>query len=113
LDRDNYHFVGRILVVPTELGGRKVGFHSGYRGQFFYQFKNEPGTDWVASYDFQEEMVNPGMEVDLFGNLAGGAIDLANRFGLNVGDQFGLREGKRIVAIGSIIYSKFDNNGRL
>ena len=104
----DYHLEASIYMVETEFGGRSTGVFDRYRGQFFWHINHVETTDWDASYFFEGGQVAPGecafCKIILSPNL----IECSKgRF--KKGGQFGIREGSRIVGVGTILSSKVKN----
>ena len=96
-------------MIPSEFGGRKSAVHSGYRGQFFWHINDQSCTDWLADSYFDKEKVEPGQTAKIKIKLAGTIVELGKKTGMPAGMQFGLREGSRIVAVGVITESLYQN----
>ena len=105
---DNHELEGEVFVIPTEMGGRKTAIHSGYRGQFFWNFNNEPCTDWLAETYFENDIISLGETAKCKIKLAGTIVELGKKNKMPSGHQFALREGHKIVAIGVITKSKYE-----
>lgn len=105
---DNFELEGRIFVIPTEFGGRETAIQSGYRGQFFWHINHVDGTDWLAESYFENDLVKPGESARIRIRLAGTINELGRQTGIPSGRQFALREGSRIVAVGVITKSKYE-----
>ena len=103
-----YHLEASVYLIETEFGGRSTAVHDGYRGQFFWHINHVASTDWDASYVFDGGQVDPGQ-------CAGCKIVLSSNLlkcsegSLPKGQQFGIREGSKIVGVGTILFSKVKN----
>ena len=109
---ENYELEGNIFVIPTEFGGRRTAIHSGYRGQFFWHINHVEGTDWLAESYFENDLVEPGQSTRIRIRLAGTISELGRKTGIPTGRQFALREGSRIVAVGVITSSQYEQGER-
>jgi len=105
---DNHELEGTVYVIPTEFGGRETGIHSGYRGQFFWHINHEDSTDWLVESFFENDLVEPGQSARTKIRLAGTISELGRKTGMPSGRQFALREGARIVAVGVITKSQYE-----
>ncbi|MEM7206404.1 MAG: hypothetical protein AAF434_01140 [Pseudomonadota bacterium] len=104
---EEFDLLAKVEVVKTEFCGRTQPMFDGYRGQFFWHINDEPCTDWLASYIFEHGELHPGASSKCKIQLAGTIKELgAGKF--EKGDQFAIREGARIVAIGSILEVKLN-----
>lgn len=104
---ENHELEGNVFVIPTEFGGRESAVHSGYRGQFFWHINHEAGSDWLAESYFEGDLVEPGQSARVKIRLAGTISELGRKTGIPAGRQFALREGSRIVAVGVITRSQY------
>lgn len=104
----NHELEGTVLIVPTAYGGRSTPVFSGYRGQFFWHINHEPCTDWLAETYFENDKVDPGEPARCKIKLAGTILDLGRSKGISAGSQFALREGARIIAVGTVTESLFE-----
>ncbi len=95
-------------MIPTEYGGRSTSAFSGYRGQFFWHINNEPCTDWLAETYFEGDSLEPGKSCKVKIRLTGTILELGKKDGFNIGRQFALREGSKIVAVGVITESIYN-----
>ncbi len=105
----DHEIEGIVYAVPEKYGGRKREIHSGYRGQFFWHINDEPGTDWLSETYFENDIVAPGGAAKCKIKLAGTILELGKTTGMPKGSQFALREGARIVAVGVITKSKYED----
>ena len=98
---NDYHLLANVFVIPTEFGGRKQPIKNSYRGQFFWHINDVNCTDWVAEYWFE----NGKIELNESGTckIKLGPNILAVHKGFEIGKQFAIREGARVVAVGSIV----------
>lgn len=85
----------RIYFLTPEEGGRSTPAFTGYRPQFYYN-----GRDWDASHIYPDnETVNPGETARTFL----GFMSPEEHFGkINIGMEFQIREGSRIVGKGVV-----------
>ena len=104
----NHELEGEIFVVPSEFGGRQSAVLSCYRGQFFWHIKHEACTDWLAESYFENDRVEPGQSARIKIKLGGSVCDLGRATGIPAGRQFALREGSKIIAIGIITRSEYE-----
>ena len=103
-----YHLEARVYLIETEFGGRSSAVHDGYRGQFFWHINHVEGTDWDASYIFEGGQVDPGQYAGCKIVLSPNLLKFSEgRF--PKGQQFGIREGSKIVGVGTILVSKVKN----
>ncbi|MDF7802097.1 hypothetical protein P4C99_21680 [Pontiellaceae bacterium B1224] len=105
---DNHELEGEVYAIPTEIGGRKTPIHSGYRGQFFWHFNNDLGTDWIAETYFENDIIQLGETANCKIKLAGSILEIGKKNKMPSGRQFALREGSKIVAVGIITKSKYE-----
>ena len=103
----DYDLLTKVELVKTEFSGRETPVFDGYRGQFFWHINDEPCTDWLAEYFFEHGELHPGSSSRCKIRLAGTIKDLAGG-NFPVGNQFAIREGSRIVAVGKILENKND-----
>ena len=103
----DHELEGIIYVIPEAFGGRKTPIVSGYRGQFFWHINDEHCTDWLAEHYFEHDTVAPGETARCKIKLAGTILELGKKTGIPIDRQFALREGARIVAVGTITKSRF------
>ncbi len=84
-------FDADLLVVSTEDGGRSTPFFDGFSPEFYFK------TDITGTINLPKgkEMVNPGENVSA-------TVTLAESIALDVGTEFSIREGGRIIANGKI-----------
>ncbi|MEM7010677.1 MAG: hypothetical protein AAF585_04255 [Verrucomicrobiota bacterium] len=109
---DNHQLEGSVYVIPTELGGRATGIRSGYRGQFFWHINHEDCSDWLAESYFENDLIEPGQSARIKIRLGGAIKVLGQKSGMPPGSQFALREGSKIVAVGVITKSQFEETNR-
>ncbi|MGH1485454.1 MAG: hypothetical protein ACRBCI_04485 [Cellvibrionaceae bacterium] len=102
LSLERYDLLANVKMIETEFSGRKTPVFDNYRGQFFWHVNDERCTDWLAAYIFEHGELHPGQSSKCKIILAGTIKELAIGQFKN-GAQFAIREGSRIVAIGSII----------
>lgn len=90
-------FQARIYILQESEGGRKTGFTTGYRPQFFFRVNNVSGKIILPSELENNEilLVNPGDNVVLI-------VELVKAVVLNVGLRFVIREGKKTIGAGFI-----------
>ncbi|BFM13652.1 hypothetical protein R50072_38050 [Simiduia litorea] len=104
----DYHLKAKVYVIEAEFGGRQSAISDGYRGQFFWHINGVSSTDWDARYVFEGGQINPGesglCKIVVSDNLL---MYSGGKFSKN--QQFGIREGSRIVAVGVIINNKAKN----
>jgi len=104
----DYHLKAKVYVIETEFGGRQGAIFDDYRGQFFWHINDVDCNDWDARYVFEGGQINPGessnCKIVVSDNLlkySGGRFSKSQ--------QFGVREGSRIVAVGVILSNKAKN----
>jgi translation elongation factor EF-Tu-like GTPase len=102
---EEYDLLATIEIIKAEFGGRTQPVFDGYRGQFFWHINDEPCTDWLASYIFEHGELHPGESSKCKIFLAGTIKELG-KGNFKKGGQFAIREGSRIMAVGSIIEVK-------
>jgi len=84
-----------IRFLTKEEGGRSTPAFSGYRPQFYYQ-----GRDWDARHEYPDTYtVNPGETVRAY---IGFLSPQEHHGKINVGMDFKIREGSRVVAEGVV-----------
>jgi translation elongation factor EF-Tu-like GTPase len=84
-----------ITFVRAEDGGRSTPAFSGYRPQFFYD-----GHDWDADQEFPDvQSALPGQTVRALLRFLSPEMHVGR---LNVGMEFQVREGPRVVARGRV-----------
>jgi len=85
-------FKARVYILQESEGGRKTGFTTGYRPQFFFRVNNVSGKIIL-----EENMllVNPGDNVII-------TVELVKAVVLNEGLRFVIREGKKTIGAGFI-----------
>lgn len=104
----DYHLEANIYLIETEFGGRSTAVHDGYRGQFFWQINYVDSTDWDASYIFKGGQVSPGECAECKILLSPNLLELS-KGSFPKGQQFGIREGSKIVGVGTIVACKVEN----
>ena len=89
----------RVTFLPTAQGGRYSPCTTGYRGQFHWK-----GEDEISESSMQvipERWAQPGESTDArFSFTENSTSRLAGR--IKVGDHFELREGRTVVAFGTV-----------
>lgn len=85
-------FKARVYILTSEEGGRKKGFASGYRPQFFFRVNNVSGTIIIEE---GKNLVLPGDNVVI-------TVELGKNVVLNTGLRFVIREGKLTIGAGII-----------
>jgi len=85
-------FMGEVVVLKKEEGGRHTPFFTGYRPQFFIRTMDVTGE---AELPEGMEMVMPGDNVNL-------KVKLIVPVALEAGSRFAIREGGRTVGAGVI-----------
>jgi elongation factor Tu len=86
-------FRAKVFTLKKEEGGRKTGFVSGYRPQFYFRTTDVTGTAYLSKKD---EIVMPGDDVELF-------IDLLSPIAMENGSKFAIREGGVTVGAGQVL----------
>jgi len=91
------HARGRaeLFVLEGKEGGRKTGFGTGYRPQFFFGATDVTGTVSVGT-DEEPQMVNPGDRATV-------GFVLDRKVGIEPGMRFAVREGGRTVGAGVVV----------
>lgn len=102
LELEQFDLLAVVEVIKPEMGGRSIPVFDGYRGQFFWPINNVNGTDWLASYVFEDGKIEPG-EQGKCKVILGNYLRKIGNNNFPEGSQFAIREGIRIVAIGEII----------
>ena len=100
----NFDLLAKVKFVETEFGGRQAPTFDGYRGQFFWHINHNQTTDWDATYIFTSGQANPG-EVTECKILLSENLKKVAQGNFKENDQFCIREGHRIVALGVILKS--------
>jgi len=103
-----YDLLAKICIVKTEFGGRQNAVFDGYRGQFFWHINNVDGSDWDASYIFEKGSVSPGDESQCKILLSENVKKYSKGI-FPTENQFGIREGSRIIAVGIILENNVKN----
>ncbi len=85
-------FMGEVVVLKKEEGGRHTPFFPGYRPQFYIRTSDVTGTVTLPE---GVEMVMPGDNVNM-------RVELLEPMALEVGSRFAIREGSRTVGAGVI-----------
>ena len=85
-------FKARVYILQESEGGRKTGFTTGYRPQFFFRVNNVSGKIILEG---EELLVNPGDNVLI-------TVELVKAVVLNEGLRFVIREGKKTIGAGFI-----------
>lgn len=85
-------FKARVYILQESEGGRKTGFTTGYRPQFFFRVNNISGKIVLEENVL---LVNPGDNVVI-------TVELVKAVVLNVGLRFVIREGKKTIGAGFI-----------
>ena len=99
---EEFDLLAKVEIIKPEMCGRSSAIFDGYRGQFFWYINDVNGTDWLASYTFEQGKIEPGEQGLCKVVLAGHVKEAANN-NFPVGAQFAIREGSKIVAIGKIL----------
>jgi len=99
---EEYDLLANVELIKTELSGRSGPVFDGYRGQFFWHINEEPCSGWLASYVFEHGELHPG-SLSKCKVILAGTIKELGKGTFKEGAQFVVREGSRIVAIGSIL----------
>lgn len=86
-------FKARVYILTEEEGGRKTGFYSGYRPQFYFRVTNVSGSIILGE---ETQMVLPGDNVII-------TIELGKSVVLTNGVRFVIREGKLTIGAGLIL----------
>lgn len=96
------HFEGVVVLVPTECGGRSRGVHTGYRGQFHLHGDLQDLADVLWTFLPGERELVPGETscclIEFF-------RPELHTHRIEEGDQFEIREGRRVVGVGRIVKS--------
>lgn len=101
----NYHLKAKVYVIESEFGGRQGVILDGYRGQFFWHINDVDCTDWDACYVFEGGQIQPGESKNCKIVVSDNLLKFSGgRFSKN--QQFGIREGSHIVAVGVTISNK-------
>jgi len=85
-------FKARVYILQESEGGRKTGFTTGYRPQFFFRVNNVSGKIILEGDSL---LVNPGDNVII-------TVELVKAVVLNEGLRFVIREGKKTIGAGFI-----------
>lgn len=86
------NFKARVYILKEEEGGRKTGFTTGYRPQFFFRVNNVSGKIILSENLL---LVNPGDNVII-------NVELVKAVVLTEGLRFIIREGKKTIGAGFI-----------
>ena len=105
---ENFDLLTEVKFIESEFGGRKGPVFDGYRGQFFWHLNHTTNSDWDAVYVFPMGQASPGettkCKISLSENLKSAAC---GNFKIN--DQFCIREGSRVIAVGIILHNNMEN----
>lgn len=85
-------FKARVYILNENEGGRKTGFTTGYRPQFFFRVNNVSGKIILEE---STVIINPGDNVII-------SVELVKSVVLNEGLRFVIREGKKTIGAGFI-----------
>lgn len=85
-------FMGKVIILKKEEGGRHSPFFAGYRPQFYIRTTDVTGSVTLPA---GVEMVMPGDTVEL-------SIELITDVALEEGSRFAIREGGRTVGAGVV-----------
>lgn len=85
-------FDADVHILSKEEGGRHTPFFDGYRPQFYFRAANITGVIDLPDYI---EMVNPGEDVSF-------TTTLVSNVAMEVGTEFSIREGGRIIGKGTV-----------
>lgn len=105
---DGYDLLAKVYLIKTEYGGRQGALLDGYRGQFFWHINDVSCSDWDARYYFADGSVGPGEESLCKILLSENVLKSSNGL-FPEQQQFGIREGSRIMAVGVILESNVKN----
>ncbi|MEW8300240.1 MAG: hypothetical protein AB2712_15495 [Candidatus Thiodiazotropha sp.] len=105
---EDYDLLAKVCLTKTEFGGRQGAVLDGYRGQFFWHINDVNCSDWDAEYFFVNGSVTPGEESRCKIRLSENVKKYSNGV-FPVDQQFGIREGSKIIAVGVILESKVQN----
>lgn len=86
------HIKGSVYLLTEEEGGRKKGFKTGYRPQFFFRSADVTGSVTLPS---DVEIAVPGDNLEIESKLI---LPIA----INKGDAFSIREGGKTVGHGIV-----------
>ncbi|GLS28103.1 hypothetical protein [Marinibactrum halimedae] len=104
----DFHLEANVYLIETEFGGRSSAVFDGYCGQFFWHINDVDSTDWDAHYIFESGQVHPGQcaacKIVLSPNLL-----KCSKGRFPIGQQFGIREGSKIIGVGTIVLNKVKN----
>jgi elongation factor Tu len=85
-------FMGSVVVLSKEEGGRHTPFFKGYRPQFYFRTTDVTGDVFLPE---GTEMVMPGDHVNL-------TVELNTPIAMEKGLRFAIREGGRTVGAGTV-----------
>ena len=85
-------FETKIHLLETDKGGRKTPLFNNFRGQFYFRTTDVSGTMIFPS---NLEMINPGDDVEI-------SITLNQNVALEVGTEFSIREGGKMIGTGTV-----------
>lgn len=85
-------FEATIKTLSKEEGGRHTPFFANYRPQFYFRTADINGVIYLPD---GVEMVSPGETVNI-------TIELESPVALEVGTTFAMREGGRVIALGTV-----------
>ena len=86
-------FIGRVYVLTSDEGGRKQGFSSKYKPQFFFKVANFTGS--IKILEKEIDIAKPGELVLL-------EVTLMTPYAINKNDRFVIREGNLTIGGGVI-----------
>ncbi|ACT69638.1 elongation factor Tu [Neorickettsia risticii] len=84
----------RIVTLTKEEGGRRTGFVSGYKPQFYFRTTDVTGTAYLPVDGV--EIVMPGDDLEIF-------VELLNPIAMEKGSRFAIREGGVTVGAGQVL----------
>jgi elongation factor Tu len=85
-------FKAETYILTKEEGGRHTPFFNGYRPQFYFRTTDVTG---VVALPEGVEMIMPGDNVSI-------SVELINPMALNKGTKFSIKEGDRLVGVGTV-----------
>jgi elongation factor Tu len=86
-------FRTKIVTLQKEEGGRKTGFISGYKPQFYFRTTDVTGTVYL---NIQDDIIMPGDSTEVY-------VELLSPIAMETGSKFAIREGGLTVGAGQVL----------
>lgn len=86
-------FRAKIVTLAKEEGGRKTGFISGYKPQFYFRTTDVTGTVYL---NVKSDIIMPGDDTEVY-------VELLSPIAMENGSKFAIREGGLTVGAGQVL----------